>query len=166
VEDAAIKRILLAAINGGGAERMARDKLGGWVVNGALDQFRREVAKVRAQVMTWRPDIAEEVRRRNPDEPEWKLRVKTAYFLMTEGEDAVLRVMEDVAKDCGLQGDAPTGDGLLVRESAEEGTKSVAEVISRMQEQVRRRTGIPMRIGVKNVSGDRVSSWPWQKGLG
>lgn len=166
VEDTAIKRILLAAINGAGVERMARDKLGGWVVNGALDQFRREVAKVRAQVMTWRPDIAEEVRRRNPEEPEWKLRVKTAYFLMTEGEDAVLRVMEEVAKDCGLQGDAPTGDGVLVREGAEGGTRSVAEVISRVQEQVERRTGIPMRIGVKNVSGDRVSSWPWQKGHG
>ena len=57
--DVATKRILLAAINGGGVEKMTRDKLGGWVVNGALDQFRREVAKVRAQVMTWRPAIAE-----------------------------------------------------------------------------------------------------------
>ena len=122
--------------------------------------------KIRARVMEWRPDIGEDVRRRNPGEPEWKLRVKATYFLMTEGEDAVLRVMEDVAKESGLQGDAPTGDGLLVREAEGSVTKSVEEVIDRMQEQVQKKTGIPMRIGIKSVGGDQLSSWPWQKGHG
>ena len=85
---------------------------------------------------------------------------------MTEGEDEVLRVMEDVAKESGLQGDAPTGDGLLVREAEGGAVKSVEEVIGRMQEQVQRRTGIPMQIGIKSVGGDQLSSWPWQKGHG
>ena len=157
---------MLAAINGGNVERLARESLGGWVSGGVLDQFRREILKVRARIMEWRPDIAEEVRNRNPGEPEWKLRVKATYCLMTEGEDAVLRVMEDVAKESGLQGDAPTGDGLLVREAEGGVAKSVGEVIDRMQERVQKVTGIPMQIGIKSVGGDQLSSWPWQKGHG
>ena len=85
---------------------------------------------------------------------------------MTEGEDAVLRVIEDVAKECGLHGDAPTGDGLLVRKGDSADGRTVEEVICRMQEQIRKKTGIPMRIGVKSVCGERVSSWPWQEGRG
>jgi hypothetical protein len=166
VERASVKRILLAAINGGSVERMARESLGGWVAGGVLDQFKREVELVRAKVMQGRPDIAEDVRRRNPGIPEWKLRVKATYFLMTEGEDAALRIMEDVAKECGLQGDAPTGDGLLVRRGDGGIEKSVEEVVGRMQEQIQRRIGIPMQVGIKSVGGERVSSWPWQAGRG
>ena len=166
VERGSVKRILLAAINGGSLERMARESLGGWVAGGVLDQFKREVERVRSKVIEWRPDIGEDVRRRNPGEPEWRIRVKATYFLMTEGEDAVLRVMEDVAKESGLQGDAPTGDGLLVREAEGGVAKSVGEVIDRMQKQVQKVTGIPMQIGIKSVGGDLLSSWPWQMGHG
>jgi hypothetical protein len=161
-----VKKLMLAAINGGNVEKMARESLGGWFAGGVLDQFKREVEKVRAKVCEWRPDIVEEVRKRNPGGSEWRVKVQATYFLMTEGEDAVLRVMEEVAKECGLQGDAPTGDGLLVRKGDCGGERAVGEVVPRMQEQVRRTTGIPMRIGIKSVSGERVSSWPWQKGRG
>ena len=158
VEKSSVKRMLLAMINGGNVERMARETLGGWVVGGALDQLRREVAKVRARVMEWRPDIAEDVRRRNPGEPEWRLRVKATYYLMTEGEDEVLRVIEEVAEKSGLSGDAPTGDGLLVRLGRNGSVEPVAQVIRRMQEEVRRQTGIPMQIRLKSVGGSLLSS--------
>ena len=94
------------------------------------------------------------------------MRVKATYFLMTEGEDTVLRIMEEVAEKCGLQGDAPTGDGLLVRqgELGVEGT--VEQVIRRMQDEVRSRTGIPMQIRLKSVGGSLLASWPWQTGRG
>ncbi len=51
-----------------------------------------------------------------------------------------MRVREDVAKKCGLHGDAPTGDGLLVRSGGGGDERSVEEVIERMQEQVREAT--------------------------
>ena len=111
--------------------------------------------------MEWRPDIAEDVRRRNPGEPEWRLRVKATYYLMTEGEDKVLRVIEEVAEKSGLRGDAPTGDGLLVRLGRDGGCGSVEQVTRRMQEEVRRQTGIPMQIRLKSVGGSPLSSWPW-----
>ncbi len=55
------------------------------MAGGVLDQFKREVERVRAKVCEWRPDMAEEVRKRNPGESSWKVKVQATYFLMTEG---------------------------------------------------------------------------------
>ena len=156
-----VKSIFLATINGANTERIAREVLGGWRP-GILSEFAGEIARIRWRATEWFPEIAAEVRRRNPHAPEWRVRSSTVFFALTEKEDQALETGEETVKRFGVRGDAPTGDGLLVRRAdGEQDTAPPHEVLAALSQQVSERTGIPLKFGVKSLTGATLTAWPW-----
>ena len=157
-----IKRVFLAVINGANAERVSREALGGWR-KGAVQEFAAEIGRIRKNATAWFPEIATEVRRNCKDASEWRIRSSTVYFAMVVQEDIALTAIEEAAARCGLSGDAPTGDGLLVRlaDDARE-RASVHKVLCEASKLTQARIGFPLQLGVKSLEGAALTAWPWE----
>ena len=127
-----------------------------------MKDFAAEIGRIRAHATEWFPEVAREVRLRTPDAGPWKVRASTVYFAMTEQENLALEALEEAVAQFGLCGDAPTGDGLLVRRA--EGTQKAApvhEVIRAANLLMQERMGFPLTLGVKSLDGVTMTTWPW-----
>ena len=105
---AAVKDLILAAINGASVEKWVRSKWGIAHAPPTLATFARELASVRANAHIWFPQIWKQVEGRCSD---WKRRSSTIFFAMTSLEDEVLEAMREDLPRFGVQCDALTGNG-------------------------------------------------------
>ena len=153
---AAIKDLILAAINGASVEKWVSSKWGLPHAPPTLASFARELATVRANAHNWFPEIWKQVEGKRSD---WKQRSSTVFFAMASLEDEVLEAMREDLPRFGVQCDALTGDGLLARPT-HESASPLPMVLRALEASVLDKTGVAVKLGGKTLCGEPANDWP------
>ena len=157
---AEVKELVLAAINGAGVEKWVREKWHAQQAPRLLAAFERDMRTVRASVDRWFPEVWKETEGAGSD---WKRRARAVYFAMTSLEDEALEAMRLALPQHGLQCDALTGDGLLVRQ-AEMLATPLEAVLRALEVEVLSRTGVAVTLSAKTLDGGQAKRWAGQPG--
>ena len=153
---AAVKDVILAAINGASVEKWVSSKWGIPHAPLTLARFARDLATVRANAHIWFPEIWSDVDAKRSD---WKRRSSTIFFAMTSLEDEVLEAIREALPQFGVQCDALTGDGLLAR-PIYESASPLPNVLRALEANVFDRTGVAIKLGGKTLHGEPAETWP------
>ena len=164
--DGEIKELVLAMINGASAEKWARERWNMKQAPAVLGRFSRDLRGVRTKVDAWFPQIWQQTQSAKND---WARRARTVYFAMIVLEDSALEAMRRKLPSLGLQCDALTGDGLLVRAVSTDFTP-LQQALRALEEEVLTEVGVEVALTAKTLNGGSAVQWhcpepsPWERG--